>query len=58
MHNRYIEAQMSSSFVFDNTNKRFTILNIYPDLDNKEKQIIIIEEAFKPPISNRCCNIS
>ena len=59
MHNRYIEAQMSSSFVFDNTNKRFTILNIYPIVDNKEKQkIIIIEEAFKPPISNRCCNIS
>jgi hypothetical protein len=52
MHNRYVEAKLSSSFVFDK-------INIYPDADNKEKQkIIIIEEAFKPPISNKCCNIS
>jgi hypothetical protein len=57
MHNHYIEAQLSSSFVFDNKNTRFTILNIYPDLDNKEKQKIM-EEAFKPLISNKCCNIS
>ena len=57
MHNHYIEAQLSSSFVFDNTNKRLTILNIYPEIDNKENQIII-QEAFKPPITNNCCNIS
>ena len=58
MHNYYIESRISSSFVFDNTNKRFTILNIYPDVEKKEKtNIIIIEEAFKPT-SNKCCNIS
>jgi hypothetical protein len=58
MHNHYIESQISSSFVFDNTNKRFTILNIYPDVEKREKtNIIIIEEAFKPT-SNKCCNIS
>jgi hypothetical protein len=56
--NEYLSPQLSSSFVFDETNKRFTILNIYPNIDNKEKtKIIIIEEAFKPA-SNYCCNIS
>jgi len=57
MHNRYIEAQLSSSFVFNETNKRFTILTIYPDIDNKEINNVIIEQAFKPS-TNKCCNIS
>jgi|LauGreDrversion4_2_1035121.scaffolds.fasta_scaffold837778_2 hypothetical protein len=57
MHNRYIEAQLSSSFVFNETNKRFTILTIYPDIDNKEIKNVIIEQAFKPS-TNNCCNIS
>jgi hypothetical protein len=58
MHNHYIEHQLSlsSSLVFNDTNKRFTILNIYPHVDNNKK--INKEEAFKPSTSNRCCIIS
>jgi hypothetical protein len=54
-----LSPKLSSSFVFDETNKRFTILNIYPVIDDKREKtnIIIIEEAFKPT-SNKCCNIS
>ena len=49
----------SSSFVFGNSNKRFTILNIYDD------NIITIAKELKPEIlpiedkqKNKCCIIS
>ena len=48
----------SSSFVFSNSNKRFTILNIYND------DIIPVVNELKPKISieenkkNKCCIIS
>ena len=48
----------SSSFVFGNSNKRFTILNIYDD------SIIPVAKELKPEISkeeiqkNKCCIIS
>lgn len=49
----------SSSFVFSNNNKRFTILNIYNNDD-----IIPVVNELKPKISieenkkNKCCIIS
>ena len=49
----------SSSFVFGNSNKRFTILNIYDD-----NIIIPVAKELKPEISkeenqkNKCCIIS
>ena len=56
----------SSSFVFGNSNKRFTILNIYDDeiikpampidIINITEQSPIKQEAFK--VSNKCCIIS
>jgi hypothetical protein len=48
----------SSSFVFGNSNKRFTILNIYDDnIDHFSKEVkpeITKEENQK----NKCCIIS
>lgn len=56
----------SSSFVFGNSNKRFTILNIYDeeiikpamsiDIINITEPSIIKQEAFK--VNNKCCIIS
>ena len=50
----------SSSFVFGNSNKRFTILNIYDDEIIKPAMPIepstIKQEAFK--VNNKCCIIS
>ena len=50
----------SSSFVFGNSNKRFTILNIYDD-----NNIIPVAKELKPEIlpiedkqKNKCCIIS
>ena len=50
----------SSSFVFDNSNKRFTILNIYDDnipvtktnqIENNKQEAFSIKK-------NKCCSIS
>jgi hypothetical protein len=56
----------SSSFVFGNSNKRFTILNIYDDeiikpampidIINVSEPSTIKQEAFK--VNNKCCIIS
>jgi|LakMenEpi03Aug12_release.lakeMendotaPanAssembly.Ray.scaffolds.fasta_scaffold3597089_1 hypothetical protein len=56
----------SSSFVFGNSNKRFTILNIYDeeiikpampiDIINITEPSIIKQEAFE--VNNKCCIIS
>ena len=59
---------ISSSFVFDKTNTRFTILNIYDedeDIYNYKivpppspiSKQIIKKEAFIPPSYKKCCCI-
>lgn len=50
----------SSSFVFDNNNKRFTILDIYDDIKPSAKTFPIEnnkEEAFSIK-KEKCCIIS
>lgn len=68
-----MDGYISSSFVFDKTNTRFTILNLYdededyynckiiPPLSSTPQVInpIKLEEAFIPPSYNKCyCIIS
>ena len=51
----------SSSFVFDNSNKRFTILDIYDDNITLHTKTIAIENSKKEAFSikkNKCCIIS
>ena len=48
----------SSSIVFDNSNKRFTILNIYDDNINPKSNKLIQEPSKEDKQKNKCCIIS
>jgi len=53
----------SSSFVFGNSNKRFTILNIYDDnnnnsIINSNVKEIKLKSSFEDKQKNKCCIIS
>jgi hypothetical protein len=49
----------SSSFVFSNSNKRFTILNIYDDNnDNPISRDIKSKPSKENKHKNKCCMIS
>jgi hypothetical protein len=52
----------SSSFVFGNSNKRFTILNIYDDnnnsIINSNIKEIKSKSSFEDKQKNKCCIIS
>lgn len=49
----------SSSFVFSNSNKRFTILNIYDDNnDNTISRDIKSKPSKENKHKNKCCMIS